>query len=44
MKCSKGDVAEIVTPGGGGFGPPQARAMEARERDLCEGRMPQPSS
>jgi N-methylhydantoinase B len=34
---SKGDIAEIVTPGGGGFGPPQERAGSAVNRDVREG-------
>jgi N-methylhydantoinase B len=35
---AKGDIAEIVTPGGGGFGTPDTRAAAALERDLREGR------
>jgi N-methylhydantoinase B len=33
-----GDVVDIVTPGAGGYGPPEERAPELRERDRREGR------
>jgi N-methylhydantoinase B len=33
----RGDLVEIRLPGGGGYGPPDARAPEARARDLREG-------
>jgi N-methylhydantoinase B len=34
-----GDVVEIVTPGSGGYGPPEARTPAAVARDLAEGRI-----
>ncbi|RUT29944.1 hydantoinase B/oxoprolinase family protein [Arsenicitalea aurantiaca] len=34
-----GQVVEIVTPGGGGFGPPSGRSPEAVARDIAEGRI-----
>jgi N-methylhydantoinase B len=34
-----GQVVEIVTPGAGGYGPPAARAPEAVQRDVAEGRL-----
>jgi N-methylhydantoinase B len=33
----QGDLVVIETCGGGGFGPPQERPSEARERDRREG-------
>ena len=35
----KGDVLRIVTPGGGGFGPPEKRDPTLSERDLEEGKI-----
>jgi N-methylhydantoinase B len=35
----KGDIVTIVTAGAGGYGPPAARAADAVERDLREGRV-----
>ncbi|MEA5443755.1 hydantoinase B/oxoprolinase family protein, partial [Cyanobium gracile] len=32
-----GDLLEIATPGGGGFGPPAERSAEARAQDSAEG-------
>ena len=34
-----GQIVEIITPGAGGYGPPEARDPEAAARDLAEGRM-----
>src|SRR5215211_4789107 len=34
-----GDIVEIITPGAGGYGPPQERARELVERDIREGRI-----
>lgn len=34
-----GDIVEIVTPGGGGFGPPSGRPPERVQRDLLEERI-----
>lgn len=34
-----GQWVEIVTPGGGGYGPPSGRSRDAVERDLREGRI-----
>ncbi len=34
-----GQIVEIVTPGGGGYGPPSARSPEAVARDRAEGRV-----
>ena len=34
-----GDIVEIVTPGAGGYGPPQKRDRELVERDVREGRI-----
>ena len=33
----KGDILSMITPGGGGFGPPQERAEAARSADLADG-------
>ncbi|MBN3846241.1 hydantoinase B/oxoprolinase family protein [Paraburkholderia sp. Ac-20342] len=35
----RGDIVEILTPGGGGYGPPQARKPEDLRRDLVEQRI-----
>jgi N-methylhydantoinase B len=32
-----GDVVAVSTPGGGGFGPPMARPVQALERDVALG-------
>lgn len=34
-----GDIIEIVTPGGGGYGEPSGRGADAVRRDLAEGRI-----
>jgi N-methylhydantoinase B len=34
-----GNVVEIITPGAGGYGPPERRAAELVARDLREGRI-----
>ena len=34
-----GDIFEVVTPGAGGYGPPEARSAEAVARDVAEGRI-----
>ncbi len=34
-----GDVAEVITAGAGGYGPPAARAREAVARDVAEHRL-----
>ena len=36
---ANGDVLRIVTPGGGGYGPPSQRDRAAVEEDLAEGRV-----
>jgi len=38
-KLKKGDVVRIVTPGGGGFGPPQERDAAALADDLVSGKV-----
>lgn len=38
-RLSKGDVVRIVTPGGGGFGDPGARASDALAADLASGKL-----
>ncbi len=38
-KLNRGDVVRIVTPGGGGFGAPAARAPAAIARDLADGKV-----
>ena len=35
----RGDIVEIITPGAGGYGPPQERARSLVERDVREGRI-----
>jgi N-methylhydantoinase B len=35
----RGDMVEIITPGAGGYGPPQERARSLVERDVREGRI-----
>jgi N-methylhydantoinase B len=37
VRLTQGDLVVIETCGGGGYGPPAARAAEARERDRREG-------
>jgi N-methylhydantoinase B/oxoprolinase/acetone carboxylase alpha subunit len=37
LMVRKGDIVRLETSGGGGFGPPQARARELVERDLRQG-------
>ena len=37
LRVKAGETLIFETPGGGGFGPPEARAPEAIERDLSEG-------
>jgi N-methylhydantoinase B len=37
MTLHEGDLIVIETCGGGGFGPPDARPADARERDRREG-------
>ena len=39
LELSDGDVISVRTPGGGGFGPPTERPVEAIERDLLEERV-----
>jgi len=34
-----GDIVELQTPGGGGYGLPSARSPEMVRRDLAEGRI-----
>lgn len=34
-----GDIAEVITPGGGGYGPPSSRNREEVARDVAEGRI-----
>jgi N-methylhydantoinase B len=34
-----GDIVEIITPGAGGYGPPQERPRELVERDVREDRI-----
>jgi len=41
MDIAKGQVVEVVTPGGGGYGPPHARDPESVARDVVEGRFNQ---
>jgi N-methylhydantoinase B len=38
-RLEKGDVLRIITPGGGGFGPPERRDGKSIERDLDEGKI-----
>lgn len=35
----RGQVIDIVTPGGGGFGPPEKRAVASIQRDVAEDRI-----
>lgn len=35
----RGDMAEVITPGGGGYGPPQQRDRDQLRRDIGEGRI-----
>src|SRR5665213_2737431 len=37
IEIHAGDVIAVSTPGGGGFGPPAARSVQARERDVALG-------
>jgi len=39
LDLGPGDLVSIRTPGGGGFGPPEERSVDAIERDLSEGRV-----
>lgn len=39
VEMRPGDVVRIETPGGGGYGPPEQRALYAIARDLRDGRM-----
>ncbi|WEX08274.1 hydantoinase B/oxoprolinase family protein [Chelativorans sp. AA-79] len=39
LTLAPGDTVRLETPGGGGFGPPQARKPEALARDLRDGRL-----
>jgi N-methylhydantoinase B len=39
LDLSDGDLVSVRTPGGGGFGPPEERPVEAIERDLEEERV-----
>jgi N-methylhydantoinase B len=38
-RLQKGDVLRIITPGGGGFGPPEKRDPRLVQRDLEEGKI-----
>ena len=38
-KLKKGDIVRVVTPGGGGFGPPQSRDPQALADDLVGGKV-----
>lgn len=38
-ELKRGDVVRIVTPGGGGYGPPAGRAIAALARDLADGKL-----
>jgi N-methylhydantoinase B len=40
LRLRRGDVIRLETSGGGGFGPPEERAAEARARDRALGYMP----
>ncbi len=37
IQLERGDRVRLETPGGGGWGPPQGRSAEARERDAARG-------
>jgi N-methylhydantoinase B len=39
LDLGDGDLVSVRTPGGGGFGPPEARPVDAIERDLREDRV-----
>ena len=39
LDLGPGNLVSIRTPGGGGFGPPEERSVDAIERDLSEGRV-----
>ncbi|MCG8511121.1 MAG: hydantoinase B/oxoprolinase family protein, partial [Rhodospirillales bacterium] len=39
VTVKKGQIVEIVTPGAGGYGPPEKRDRTAIARDLSEGRI-----
>jgi len=39
LKLARDSVLRIATPGGGGFGPPEARPRDAVARDVREGRV-----
>lgn len=40
MRLRRGDVVRLRTSGGGGFGPPEQRGANARERDAAMGYVP----
>jgi N-methylhydantoinase B len=40
----KGQWFEIITPGGGGYGPPAQRSHSAIARDLAEGAIDAPTA
>ncbi len=37
IKLKKGERVRLETPGGGGYGPPERRRPEARQRDIAQG-------
>ena len=37
IRLERGDRVRLETPGGGGWGPPEARSTEARDRDIARG-------
>lgn len=39
LELDAGDLVSVRTPGGGGFGPPADRPIEAIERDLDQDRV-----
>jgi N-methylhydantoinase B len=39
VELKAGQIVELVTPGGGGYGDPAGRALEAVLRDVCEERI-----
>ena len=41
FELEPGDVISVRTPGGGGYGPPEARDPRLRERDRREGKVPE---
>ncbi len=44
VPLTRGQIVTIVTPGGGGYGPPSDRDPEAVARDLAEGRIDKATS